>query len=204
VAASGLRLSGEQECKRIDPDPTRPGLDTCQLRTPAWVLIKARVCSVLEPWDPTVGDPDPHTGGPDPILGVRFAHVEVLGQTCRPGPYIQGSGTGPALSHGGPDSPLMPWSTSLSLDTWRPRTRPCGGVRRCCWPRVVARGWRESWPGPTYSSFTTRLEIAAWVLRLYIVVRGTLVSGYRQWPPGPPQGRMQTCRWGQSLYFAPT
>jgi hypothetical protein len=33
---------------------------------------------------------------------------------------------------------------------------------------------------------TTRLKIAAWVLRLYIVVRGTLVSGYRQWPPGPP------------------
>jgi hypothetical protein len=74
----------------------------------------------------------------------------------------------------------MPWSISLSLDTWRPRTRPCGGVRRCCWPRVVARGWGESWPGPTYNSFTTRLEIAAWVLRLYTVVRGTLVSGYRQ------------------------
>ena len=32
---------------------------------PAWVLIKARVCSVLEPWDPTVG-------GLDPIRGVRI------------------------------------------------------------------------------------------------------------------------------------
>jgi hypothetical protein len=41
VAASGLRLSGEQECLLIDPDPTRPGLDTCRLRTPAWALIKA-------------------------------------------------------------------------------------------------------------------------------------------------------------------
>jgi hypothetical protein len=41
---------------------------------------------------------------------------------------------GPALSHGGPDSLLMPWSISLSLDTWWPRTRPCGGVRRCCNP----------------------------------------------------------------------
>jgi hypothetical protein len=42
-----------------------------------------------------------------------------------------------------------------------------------------------------------------WVLRLYTVARGTLVSGYRQWPPGPPQGRMRACRWGQSLHLAP-
>jgi hypothetical protein len=129
---------------------------------------------------PHFGRPGPHTGGPDPILEVRFANVEVLGQTWRPGSYIQGSGTGPALSHGGPDSLLMPWSISLSLDMWRPRTRPCSGVRRCCLPRVVARGWGESWPGPTYNSFTTRLKIAAWVLCLYTVVRGTVVLGYRQ------------------------
>jgi hypothetical protein len=75
VAASGLRLSGEQKCMRIGPDHTRPGLDTCQLRTPAWALIKARVCSILEPWDPTVGGPDPIRGGPDLILGVRSVHV---------------------------------------------------------------------------------------------------------------------------------
>jgi hypothetical protein len=50
---------------RIGPNPTRLGLDTCWLQTPAWVLIKAQVCSVLEPWDPTVG-------GPDPIWGVRI------------------------------------------------------------------------------------------------------------------------------------
>jgi hypothetical protein len=63
VAASGLRLSGEQECMQIGSDPTGPGLDTCRQRTPAWALIKARVCSVREPWDPTVG-------GPDNIRGV--------------------------------------------------------------------------------------------------------------------------------------
>jgi hypothetical protein len=63
VAASGLRLSEEHECIRIGLDRTRPGLDTCQLRTPAWALIKARVCSALEPWDPTVGGPDPIRGG---------------------------------------------------------------------------------------------------------------------------------------------
>jgi hypothetical protein len=139
-------------------DPTRSGLDTCRHRTPAWVLIKARVCSVLEPWDPTVGGPDPIQGGLDPIPGVRFAHVEVLDQTWRPRPYIQG----PAPSHGGPDSLVMPQSMSLSLDTWRHRTRPCGGVRCCCWPRVVTRGLGKSWPGPTYNSFTTRLKIVAW------------------------------------------
>jgi hypothetical protein len=47
--------------------------------------------------------------------------------------------------------------------------------------------------------FTTRLEIAAWAPRLHAIVRGTSVSGYRQVPPGPPQGRIRACRWGQSL-----
>jgi hypothetical protein len=103
---------------------------------PAWVLIKVRVCSVLEPLDPTVGGPNPIQGGPDPILGVRFAHVEVLDQTWRPGPYIQGSGT-------------FPWGSGLTVDDSEYVTfsghvaapdPPCGGVRRCCRPRVVARG----------------------------------------------------------------
>jgi hypothetical protein len=73
---------------RIDPHPTRPGLDTCRLRTPAWALIKAQVCSVLEPWDPTVGGPNPIRRGPDPILGVRSVHVGVLDQSWRSGLYI--------------------------------------------------------------------------------------------------------------------
>jgi hypothetical protein len=38
---------------------------------------------------------DPTQRGPDRILGVRFAHVEVLDHTRRPGPYIQGSDTFP-------------------------------------------------------------------------------------------------------------
>jgi hypothetical protein len=68
VVALGLCLSGEQECMRIGPDPTRLGLDMCRLRTPAWVLIKAWVCSVLGPWDPTVGGPGHTRGGPGPNL----------------------------------------------------------------------------------------------------------------------------------------
>jgi hypothetical protein len=102
---------------RIGPDHTRPGLDTCQLWTPAWALIKARVCSVLEPWDPTVGGPDPIRGeGPDPILVFWSVHVGVLDQhgcldciSRDPGPtwriklYIQGSGT-------------FPWESGLTVD----------------------------------------------------------------------------------------
>jgi hypothetical protein len=42
-----------------------------------------------------VGGPDPIQRGPDPIPGVQFAHVEVMDQTWRPGPHIQGSGTFP-------------------------------------------------------------------------------------------------------------
>jgi hypothetical protein len=53
---------------------------------------------------PHCGRPGPDTGGLDPILGVRFAHVEVLDQTWRPGPYIQGSGT-------------FPWGFGLPGDT---------------------------------------------------------------------------------------
>jgi hypothetical protein len=56
---------------------TRLGLDTCRHRTPAWVLPKARVRSVLGPWDPTEGDPNSIRRGPDPIPGVRLAHMEV-------------------------------------------------------------------------------------------------------------------------------
>jgi hypothetical protein len=37
------------------------------------------------------------------ILGVWFAHVEVLVQTWRPGPYIQGSNT-------------LPWGSRLTVD----------------------------------------------------------------------------------------
>jgi hypothetical protein len=103
MAASGLRLSGEQKCMRIDPDPTRLGLDTCWLRTPTWTLIKARVCSVLEPWDPTVGGPDPIRRGPDPILGVQSIHMGVVDQCWWSGLYIQGSST-------------FPWGSGLTID----------------------------------------------------------------------------------------
>jgi hypothetical protein len=109
-------------------------------------------------------------GGLDPIQGVRTVHVGDLDQLGGPDCISRG----PALSHGGPDSLLTPWSIFLSLATWRPRSHPRGGVMRFCWPRVVVRGWGEPWSSPTYSSFTVQLKIAAWVLCLHTAVRGTL------------------------------
>jgi hypothetical protein len=52
-----------------------------------------------------VSGSDPTHWSPDPILGVRFAHVEVLDHTERPGLYIQG----PVPFHGGLDSGPTYW-----------------------------------------------------------------------------------------------
>jgi hypothetical protein len=97
---------------------------------------------------PPCGRPGPHTGDRDPIPGVRLAHVEVRDQPWGSGLYVRGSGTnlggpdcisgGLALSRGGPNPLLMLWSMPPSLDMWRLRTRPCGGVGRCCGPRIAA------------------------------------------------------------------
>jgi hypothetical protein len=102
---------------------------------PRLALIKAWVFSVPESRDPAVSGPDPTQRGPDPILGVRFAPVEVLDLTRRPGLYTQLSGT----FSWGPDSLLISWSISSSLATWRLWSRPRGEVGCCCWPRVVTR-----------------------------------------------------------------
>jgi hypothetical protein len=62
---------------------------------PRLALIKAWVFFVPESRDPAVSGPDPIQRGSEPILGVRFAPVEVLDLTRRSGLYIQGSGTFP-------------------------------------------------------------------------------------------------------------
>jgi hypothetical protein len=123
---------------------------------PRLALIKAWVFFVLESWDPAMSVPDPTQRGPGPVLGVRFAPVEVLDLTRRSGLYMQGSDT-------------FPWGSGPTVDTLKdivfsghvaalePSTR---------WGRVL---------------FTTRLEIVAWAPRLHTVVRGTPVSEYRQY-----------------------
>jgi hypothetical protein len=106
---------------------TRLGLDTCRYQTPAWVLFKARACSVLGPWDPLWAARTPYGG-------VRLAHAKVRDQPWGSGLYIRRSGALPW----GPDPLLMLWSTPPSLNTWWLRTCPCGGVGRCCGPRIAA------------------------------------------------------------------
>jgi len=62
-------------------------------------------------------------------------------------------------------------------------------------PRSTQRSW---WPRSH-----PRGGVGRCLPRLHTIVRGTPVLGYRQWPPGPPQERLQACRWGQSLIGVP-
>jgi hypothetical protein len=122
---------------------------------PRLAMIKAKVFFAPESWDPAVRGPDPAQRGPGPVPGVRFMPVEVLDLTRRFGLHIQGSDTFPSGS--GPTVDALEYIVfpghvaAPELSTW--------------WGRVM---------------FTTRLEIVAWAPSLHTVVRGTPVSGYRQ------------------------
>jgi hypothetical protein len=97
---------------------------------PRLTLIKAWVFFVSESRDLAVSGPDPAQGGPEPVPGVRARPWRFW--TLHRGPVH--TYRGPALSHGGPDPLLISWSISSSLATWRPGSRPRGGVG-CCLPR---------------------------------------------------------------------
>jgi hypothetical protein len=71
---------------------------------PRLALVKAWVFFVPESRDPAVSGLDPTQRGPKPILGVRFAPVEVPNLSRRSGLHIQGSGT-------------LPWGSGLTVDT---------------------------------------------------------------------------------------
>jgi hypothetical protein len=64
----------------------------------------------------------------------------------------------------------------------------------------VATPGRLMWRGGEL--FSTQPETSLLAQRLYLVTRGTPVSRYRQWPPGPPLGRVRACKWGQNPYPA--
>jgi hypothetical protein len=136
---------------------------------PHLALIKAWVFFVPESWGPAVSGPDPTDMGPGPVPGVRLTPVEVLDLTRGFGLYMQGSGT-------------FPWGSRPTVDT----------LEDIVFSGHVAALEPSMWWGR--SLFTTRLEIAVWVSCLHTVVRGTPISGYQQWPPGPPQGRIRACR----------
>jgi hypothetical protein len=90
---------------------------------PRLTLIKAWVFFVPESRDLAMSGPDPHRG-----VRVRPWRFWTL-----PGGPVR-TYRGPALTHGGPGPLLISWSISSSLATWRPRSRPRGGVG-CCLPR---------------------------------------------------------------------
>jgi hypothetical protein len=160
VATSGLRLGGEQKRVRRGPHQTRSG----HVSVPDPCLGPVQGPGMLCPGilGPLCGRPGPHTGGGG---GVRRAHAEVRNQPWGPRLYIRGSGTNlgglDCISGGSGALPwgsgplLTPWSIPPSLDTWRLRTRPRGGVGRCCGPRIAACDWGEPCLGPTHSSSTT-------------------------------------------------
>jgi hypothetical protein len=112
-----------------------------------------------------VSGPDPTQRGPGPVPGVRFVPVEVLDLARRSGPYMQGSDT-------------FPWGSVPTVDT----------LEDIVFSSHVAALEPSTWWGRVL--FTMRLEIATRAPRLHTVVRGTPILGYRQWPPGPPQGRI--------------
>jgi hypothetical protein len=160
---------------------------------PRLALIKARVFSIPESWDPAVSGSDPTQRGPEPILGVRFAPVEVLDLTRRPRLYIQGSDT-------------FPWGFRLTVDTLEYiifSSHVAVPEPSTWWGRVLllAQSSRPRLGRAMVWSHTQLLYHATKDSRV-----GTASSyGSKGYPcfrvltvaPGPPQGRMRACRWSQ-------
>ena len=80
---------------QIGPEHTRAGLDTCQLRTPAWALSKVV--------GPHCGRSGPHTEGSGSHSRGSVRTHGSPGPSWRFGLYIQGSDT-------------FPWGSGLTVD----------------------------------------------------------------------------------------
>jgi hypothetical protein len=124
--------------------------------------------------DLVMGGPVLTRRDPDPIQGTQHAYLGVPDRIRGSELCVQGSGASSWRS--GPTDCILGYIiffghvAPLEPSTW--------------WGQVL---------------FTARLEIVTRAPCLHTVVRGTPDSGYRQWPPGLPQGRERACRWGQSL-----
>jgi hypothetical protein len=119
-----------------------------------------------------------------------------------------------------PCTPLTQAGVFLAPRSCRGRSGPhLGGVRVPPRPRLGMLGSdilsRGSGSTDDITVYVTHSEVTWWprscprggVRRdlpcLLTIVRGTLVPRYWQWPSGSPQGRLQACRWGQSLVGMP-
>jgi hypothetical protein len=130
-----------------------------------------------------------HVPAPDPY---SCRGPPRTGTLPRPGPYSKGPGAyprDPACLLG--SSGLV--RTGVRCPSVEVRTHRCtlGSIIFPC--HMVALDLPMWWG---------RVPLSVWpggVVRvqcLHIVEEGTPDSGYRQWPPGPPQRRMRVCRWG--------
>jgi hypothetical protein len=149
-----------------------------------------------ETFGPHCGRPRPHTGGVQIPFQGSVLHTWRSWTNLRGPDFIS---RGPVLSHGGPDLLLRPWGISLSLDTWRLQTRPCGRARRCCGPRVVARGWDELWLSPTHSTFTTRLRDSRVGIASLYSSKGCPSFRVPTVAPGPTSGEDASLQVGPKL-----
>jgi hypothetical protein len=133
-----------------------------------------------------------HVSAPDPCPCQGPPHPGTL---LRPGPLSGGPGT-----HSGDPTCLL-WSSGLVLTGVRcssaeVRTRWCF-LGCIILPRHVVPLGLSTWWGQV--PLSVRPGGVVRVQRLHTLEEGTPNSGYRQWPPGPPQGRMRAYRWGQIL-----
>jgi hypothetical protein len=136
--------------------------------------------------------PDPCLGQDIPCPGTSLWVVRTLLGGIRTPSKGPGTQLGSPRSYSG--SRLCVQGSSIS--SWRSSPTDCT-LGYILFSGHVAPLEPSTWWGRVL--FTARLEIAARAPCLHTVVRGTTDSGYRQWPPGPPQGRIRACRWGQSL-----
>jgi hypothetical protein len=94
---------------------------------PAWPWLRPRYSLSQNPGTLLWVARTPHRGVQDPSQGSGSRPWRSW--TLPRGPVC--ICRGPTLSYGGPDPLLIPWGILSSLATWRPRSRPCGGVGRC-------------------------------------------------------------------------
>jgi hypothetical protein len=123
-----------------------------------------------------------HVSIPDPCLGHG---------TSSPRTLLWG---GPELTWWGPNPIQQPRATLLRGSGLCVHGSCVFWARRHCLRERHLNCSRD-----TPRVFSAWLRVAAQTSCLHTVARGTPNPGYRQWPPGSPQGRMRACRWGQSL-----
>jgi hypothetical protein len=139
-----------------------------------------------------------HVSVPDPCSCQGFP---CPGTLLQPGPYSEGSGPHPR----DPDTLTRESQATIGGPgcAYRGPALPRGGPARLIHPGCIIFPCHmvpldlPMWWGRALFTVWLRNDVRA--PRLHTVVRGTPDSGYQQWPPGPPQGRMRACRWGQSL-----